>query len=256
MNTIVLTVQPCGNGDYRLAISAADSRRYFKERRQTVKLTIGERVFLTKTTCGNAKKGYDLYSQEINEWITQNGYNKYPEGNPYKFKFEMESVDEVEMKLNFKSELYKIEKADLKDVTEHVSFEMNRLLYTFKPPTLPGRYVEIVAESYMLHARNVGEFFFEGKKCKDDVRITDYFEYLTSTEELRMEIDKCAPLWMPLKTRINKKLQHLTFTRCKEGSMGVFELRELNFKDLIEFFRKNLPEEFQDKWKIGESFCK
>ncbi|HMK06308.1 MAG TPA: hypothetical protein VK476_02195 [Flavobacterium sp.] len=103
MTNIVLTVQPCGNGKFRLGLSLNDSRSYFKKRKQQVLIIVGTRVFNTQTTCGSDKKGYDLYSTEINEWIIENNYHKYPRHKPTKLEFELDVIsDKIKLTLKRK----------------------------------------------------------------------------------------------------------------------------------------------------------
>jgi hypothetical protein len=146
-------------------------------------------------------------------------------------------------------------KQQLIDTVEHISFEMNRYLYTAHPiVSLPGRYGEAVAESCLLHSRAIGEFFFEEEKNKDDVRISHYYDELISKKELQDEIEKSKSKWADYKKRINKKMGHLTFTRVNTVPMHMQEKNELNFDVLIELFERNLPMEFREKWELGKSF--
>lgn len=140
---------------------------------------------------------------------------------------------------------------------EHISFEMNRYLYTTKPIRLPGRYNEIVAESCLLHSRNIGEFFFEKANPRyDDIRFEHYHNELISTEELQTEINKLKSKWRSYKPRVNTKLSHLTFDRVNSKPMNVQEKNDLNFDTLIDLFEKNLPIDFRAKWDKGKSFSK
>lgn len=65
------------------------------------------------------------------------------------------------------------DKQQLIDAVQHISFEMNRFLYTAHPISpLPGRYREVAAEACFLHSRTIGEFFFEQERMGDDIRTT------------------------------------------------------------------------------------
>lgn len=130
---------------------------------------------------------------------------------------------------------------------------MNRYLYTVSPISLPGHYREIVAESCLLHTRNVGDFFF-GKTYKDDITIDYYYSVLLSKEDFKLEIDKSKPKWKECKERINKKLSHLTFSRVNTAPMSMQEINDLRLDYLIELFKNNLPVEFHEKWNHGKSF--
>lgn len=81
MNKIELTIHKVGNGSYRFFIPSIPSKEIFKKRKQKVILIIDNKEYHTHTTCGpldwdnmkkNQKKGYDLYSSEISEWIIDN----------------------------------------------------------------------------------------------------------------------------------------------------------------------------------------
>lgn len=145
-------------------------------------------------------------------------------------------------------------KQQLIDAMEHISFEMNRYLYTARPCSLPGRYCEAVRESCLLHSRNIGEFFFGGES-KSDIRIEHYYKELISEHELKIEIDKFKPMWIEYKKRINKRLSHLTYDRVINASrISMEEKNYIGFDYLIELFEKNLPLEFREKWNFGKSF--
>lgn len=146
-------------------------------------------------------------------------------------------------------------KQQLIDAIKDVSFEMNRYLYAANPVfPLPGRYRELVAESCLMHSRVIGEFFFEGKNKDDDIRVLDYYDILVSSKELKYEIEKYKPKWQSYKSRVNKKLGHLTFTRVNTTPMNMEEIKELNFDVLIRLFEDNLPIEFKDGWMKGKSY--
>lgn len=92
METIFLTRQDGGNGKKRFGVSLWDSLNIFKNRYVKVEIYIDEtNKFPTQTTCGIPfengkpeelnkngvpfnKKGYDLYSKEISNWIIKNEY--------------------------------------------------------------------------------------------------------------------------------------------------------------------------------------
>ncbi len=107
---------------------------------------------------------------------------------------------------------------------EHISFEMNRYLYTAHPVfPLPGRYREVVAESCLLHSRNIGEFFFDEPKRADDIRIDHYYNELISKDELTNEISKSKSNWAIYKNRVNKSLSHLTYSRGNSNRVNLKE---------------------------------
>lgn len=147
-------------------------------------------------------------------------------------------------------------KQELIDAIEHVSFEMNRYLYTAHPSfQLPGRYREVVAESCLLHSRNIGEFFFDEAKNIDDIRIDHYYNELISKDELTNEIEKSKSNWDIYKKRVNKSLSHLTYSRVNSSRVNMGEKNTFNFDALIELFDKNLPTDFRGNWNRGKSIA-
>ena len=116
----------------------------------------------------------------------------------------------------------------LKEAVVHISFEMNRYLYTARPVfSLPGRYAEIVTESCLLHSRTIGEFFF-GSPIKDDISISHYLEKLISNSKLKDEIEKSKSKWEDYKKhRLNKKLMHLTYAGVNESPTQMQEKDEM-----------------------------
>ncbi len=143
------------------------------------------------------------------------------------------------------------DKKVLINAMSHVSFEMNRYLLASRPINLPGHFNELVAESCLLHARNVGEFFFEDER-HDDIRITHFIGELVSSDELVRLIEVNKPKWIIYKPLINKKLSHLTFSRIDSPPMGT--KNDLDLENLIALFEKNLPEEYRENWNKGKSF--
>src|SRR4051812_32642665 len=119
------------------------------------------------------------------------------------------------------------------DAIEHISFEMNRYLYAAQHNKLRRVYRQIVAESCLLHSRNIGEFFFDKVSQDGDIRISHYYGELISKSELENEIEKIKSKWRDCKIRINKKLGHLTFSRIGERPMNMQEIKELNLDKLI-----------------------
>lgn len=90
MAILILTVQSTGNNSYRLGINLHDSKKYFEKRRRKVSLIIEGVIIDTLTTCGPPlKKGFDLYSQKISQWIVDKSFNIYPSGKPTKLEFEL-----------------------------------------------------------------------------------------------------------------------------------------------------------------------
>lgn len=150
------------------------------------------------------------------------------------------------------------EQFDLIKAMQHISFEMNRYLFTARPCSLPRPYPAIVAESCLLHSRNVGEFFFEpvSKKHPDsDIRLKHYYDVLTSKDELEKAIAMYKPKWGGYKDRINKKLSHLTSDRVDSAHMSTQEKDDFNFNELIQLFENGLPNEFKQSWELGKEIA-
>jgi hypothetical protein len=97
MNIIYLTIHNVGNERYRFYVPSIFSKSIFKKRKQQVIIKIGDLEFRTHTTCGpidydkpllpKQKKGYDLYSLEISNWIER---NKEKRGTKIDFYFKFD----------------------------------------------------------------------------------------------------------------------------------------------------------------------
>ena len=81
MKEVTITVHSVSNGKYRFYIPPKHSREVFEKRKRIVILVIENKEYHTHTTCGphdwenmkkNQKKGYDLYSSKISNWIIDN----------------------------------------------------------------------------------------------------------------------------------------------------------------------------------------
>ena len=82
MDYINLSINSIGNHRYRFAITVDDSAKYFQTRGKPVLIRINDEIFFAKTTCGQIKfieksfvkfkKGFDLYSIEISDFIILN----------------------------------------------------------------------------------------------------------------------------------------------------------------------------------------
>jgi hypothetical protein len=96
MKVITLSVHNGGNGNYRFYVNSIDSRQIFMKRKQKVKINIEGQEFHTHTTCGpkdwnnlkvGSKKGYDLYSSDISNWIINKRFYKKVMGKCRTFDF-------------------------------------------------------------------------------------------------------------------------------------------------------------------------
>lgn len=95
MKTVILSIHSGGNGKYRFYINSIDSRLIFKKRKQKVRIFIDNYEFETHTTCGpldgnfdvKGKKGFDLYSLEISNWIIKKRHIRKLNGKCRIFNF-------------------------------------------------------------------------------------------------------------------------------------------------------------------------
>lgn len=78
VGTLLLTIHRVGNGKRRFYLNTEFSKRLNVFRGYTFIFDLEGEIFNVKTTCGKPKtpkvgkkykKGYDLYSKEINDWI-------------------------------------------------------------------------------------------------------------------------------------------------------------------------------------------
>jgi len=81
VGVLFLTVHKAGNGKFRFYLNIKFSEELKVFRGYTFKFQLGGKTFDVKATCGKPKipmdgkkykKGYDLYSKEINDWIDNN----------------------------------------------------------------------------------------------------------------------------------------------------------------------------------------
>ena len=96
---IILTVQPIGNGKFRLGISYNDSQNIFNKREVILELVLSQTIIvLSKTTCGPPlKKGFDIYSKEISDWIIYNHFHNYQKRKPTKLRFEFDDINNIKI---------------------------------------------------------------------------------------------------------------------------------------------------------------
>lgn len=73
-----------------------------------------------------------------------------------------------------------------------------------------GNFGNMALETFLLHARNLREFFYKQDKRSDDARACDFFTHRDSWEKLKPnETDSIAKV----KNRADKELAHLTYQR-------------------------------------------
>ena len=94
---MTLTVQSTGHNSYRFGINLSNSKEYFKVRHRKVNVYLDNIFSDPQTTCGSEKKGFDLYSLKISNWIISKKFNDYYKGKPTKLEFEFEHNGELSL---------------------------------------------------------------------------------------------------------------------------------------------------------------
>lgn len=109
---------------------------------------------------------------------------------------------------------------ELKAAAQHLRYERAMLMFTgarlTKEPLPQGLDYAVLMESFLIHVRNLNEFFFgldmakEGKKTvfQNDMVVEDFFEYQkqwAKPQSKRLSDD--------LRQQINDQLTHLTYAR-------------------------------------------
>jgi hypothetical protein len=142
--------------------------------------------------------------------------------------------------------------AELKKfLEEHFSYEVEMLYFSvtklieFKQINDSGG-INMALETFLLHARNLREFFYyDTKKFPTDARASDFFEEGNLWREIRPDETDSI---LKIKERVGKELAHLTYKRIygtppeKNWSCGE------TFKDLlktVKIFLNNLPDKYK-----------
>ena len=109
MFELSLTVQPCGKiqekckGRYRLYISYSISKclrdKYKIARGSEVIFMLNNKIIKAKISCGPPlKKGFDIYSGQLNIWLINNKLCNYEKGQPKKINFTVVSTNPLNLK--------------------------------------------------------------------------------------------------------------------------------------------------------------
>jgi len=138
----------------------------------------------------------------------------------------------------------------LKKASEHIHYEINKIfeMYKFfkekKDDFGPDGQIKI--ENFLLHSRNLLEFFYPNKTIfKDTMCVYDFldnfkeFDNKKATEE-ELELDK-------VKDDINKFLSHITYSRCEIDFKNhqITNIMKGIFKTIKAFYEV-LPTEYKD----------
>ncbi len=99
-------------------------------------------------------------------------------------------------------------------LAEHYKYEVDMLFMTWQKLnalTIDVNTHNAILESFLLHSRNLIEFYYDLKKYKNsDARAHDYFDEKIKWEDIRPNID-----YKDFKININKQISHLTYDRVK-----------------------------------------
>ena len=99
-----------------------------------------------------------------------------------------------------------------------------------------------VLESFAVHVRVLIDFFYSENPRKDDI-IAEHF-FLTPNRWQGIRPPKSETL-VKAKTRANKLLAHLTYTRLKENLDKRWPVAEImkDIENVLDFFLQNVPKE-------------
>lgn len=130
----------------------------------------------------------------------------------------------------------------MKNFLDHVFFEFGRFR-----STNPNKYFSledlelrsIIAESALLHYRNIGYFFFE-KPRQDDITFDQFKDYLINAELLTRLMEDFKPKWRNVKIKLDKQLAHITQERLKQPPINMHEIFIGELEDIITEFEKCL----------------
>jgi len=106
-------------------------------------------------------------------------------------------------------------------------------------------FLNMALETFLLHARNLREFFYgDRKKFPDDVRSSDLLDqWETLRPKESMEIER-------IRDQAGEELAHLTYKRMHGTPPGKeWSYRKIfsEFLEVIRIFLKNLPEKYFNK---------
>lgn len=104
------------------------------------------------------------------------------------------------------------DREELRAASEMLAYEVDMFLYTFAVLTrnLDKLLANMVLESYLVHARNLIDFFYPGTPYEDDIVANDYFD---PPEAWTRSLDGAPQFLRTAKNRINKRLSHLAYKR-------------------------------------------
>jgi hypothetical protein len=104
----------------------------------------------------------------------------------------------------------------LEKMAGHIAFEFARFEFSTKPEIFhqPGEHGGLVREAFLVHYRNLIDFFYEKKGWPSDARAADYIEGSIAWKANR-------PPWVAAeRERCHKLLAHLTYDRVAYAASG------------------------------------
>lgn len=146
---------------------------------------------------------------------------------------------------------------DLRKMLSHLDYELGMLGWSankVRPLRDDMEAEEKIAvvgalESFLIHARNLYDFFYEDKKKQDsDVLAADFFEDTgtwKTNRPNRTDLPKVDS--RPMIGAINKYLAHITWDRVDGDSTPTWPVAEIltNLKSADELFRNLVPREYR-----------
>ncbi len=145
-----------------------------------------------------------------------------------------------------------------KEWLEHFYYEVSMMklsLYiarkNFSDKIIQNNKMNIVLEIFLLHARNLLEFFYDKNDCKKDIAHVNHF--LKSGIKWKKIQTKSNSWYKSLNKKINIYLSHMNYNRkidIKEKEWNLLELKK-DFNNIIKVFLKNID----DKYLTGNIVC-
>lgn len=136
---------------------------------------------------------------------------------------------------------------DKEKAIEHISFEFNRFIICYEIfNTSNGVFKQICAQSFLLHGRNIIEFFNNGKSYKDDIKVEHYDVKLVKS----FKIDTKS---------LNKRLLHLSYCRNDNTKYFIDLYNKYNeITNHILLFKKEIIDQnntYSIMWNKGEKIA-
>jgi len=128
----------------------------------------------------------------------------------------------------------------LEKASKHIYYEVKMFYETYIFFKTKKTYNSLLIEIFLLHCRNLFEFFYPTKKIRtDDICVFDFLDYFDEFNNNKVIQEDLGFD----KENINKFLSHLTYTRCYIDEM-MWPLLDIGEKMVktIKAFYKALPD--------------